>query len=220
MAPLALRLRKRLTPAAHTSGDGDSRASAATVAGMTLSVSTGQVVDLRVRPVGEVLDRVGRALQVRLLPDTVVRKRRSLGVRTVRGTWVRVERRWLTSQLGKIPDQGWNGTESAARLVGIAQPEWHGCVVWRDADEPAMWRADKTGLLPGAPVGSAIVSAAPELTDAWWEALSTSLDALATQGTGRIVTQGTFTPALVSESIRGVFSSDFDKLSRRGRQQR
>ncbi|WP_416970580.1 hypothetical protein [Streptomyces sp. 4F14] len=175
---------------------------------MTLSVSTGQAVDLRVRPVGEVLDRVGRALQVILLPDTVVRKRRSVGVRTARDTWVRIERRLLD----KIPDQGWNGTESAARLEGIAQPEWHGCVVWRDADESAMWRADETDLLPGAPVGSAMVSEDPELPDAWWEALNTSLDALASQGTRRVATPDTvtITQTLVTQSIRGVFSGDFD----------
>jgi len=41
---------------------------------MTLSVSPGQAVDLRVRPVDEVLDRVGRSLLVRLLPDTVVKE--------------------------------------------------------------------------------------------------------------------------------------------------
>nr|WP_303713682.1 hypothetical protein [Kutzneria buriramensis]WKX12548.1 hypothetical protein Q4V64_35505 [Kutzneria buriramensis] len=68
---------------------------------MTLSVSTGQTIDLRVQPVDEVLDRVERSLQVRLLPDTLVRKRRSVGARTVRDTWVRIERRLLD----KIPDQ-------------------------------------------------------------------------------------------------------------------
>ncbi|NNJ03500.1 hypothetical protein HHX38_05035 [Streptomyces sp. PKU-MA01144] len=175
---------------------------------MTLSVSTSQAVDLRVQPVDEVLDRVERSLQVRLLPDTVVRKRRSVGARTVRDTWVRIERRLLD----KIPDQGWNGSESAARLDGIAQPEWHGCVVWRDTDEPVMWRADETELLPGTPVGSAILSGAPELPDDWWEALNASLDALAAQDTGQVATPDTvtITQALVTESIRGVFSGDFD----------
>ncbi|MER6332675.1 hypothetical protein ABT298_25795 [Streptomyces sp. NPDC001034] len=175
---------------------------------MTLSVSTGQAVDLRVQPVDEVLARVEGSLQVRLLPDTVVRKRRSVGARTSRDTWVRIERRLLD----KIPDQGWNGTESAARLEGVAQPQWHGCVVWRDTDEPAMWRADETELLPGNPVGSAILSEAPELPDSWWEALNASLDALATHHTGRTATPDTvtITQALVTESIRSVFSSDFE----------
>lgn len=72
---------------------------------MTLPPHTGQAVDLRAQPVDEILDHVARSLQVRLLPDTVVRKRRSVGARTHRNTWVRIERRLL----GKIPDQGWNG---------------------------------------------------------------------------------------------------------------
>ncbi|MCD7439439.1 hypothetical protein K4B79_14505 [Streptomyces lincolnensis] len=175
---------------------------------MKLSVSRGRAVDLRVQPVDEVLDRVQRSLGVRLLPNTMVRKRRSVGARTDRHTWVRVERRVLD----KIPDQGWNGTESAACLQGVAQPEWLGCVVWRDTDEPAMWRADETELLPGAPVGNAILGEAPELADPWWEALNASLDALAAQQTGRVATPDTVTVTqdLVTDSIRGVFSDDVD----------
>lgn len=56
------------------------------VAVMTLSVSTGEAVDLRVQPVDEVLDRIERSPQVRLLPGTLVHKRRSVGVRTDRDT--------------------------------------------------------------------------------------------------------------------------------------
>ncbi|MFD7506810.1 hypothetical protein [Streptomyces sp. NPDC059850] len=180
---------------------------------MTLSVSTGQAVDLRVQPVDEILDHVARSLQVRLLPDTAVRKRRSVGARTDRDTWVRVERRLLD----KITDQGWNGTECAARLEGVAQPTWRGCVVWRDADGPVMWRADETDLLPAAPVGSAILSEAPELPDEWWEALSSSLDALAAHKTRRVATPDTdtITQELVTESIRAVFSDDFDTTVQR-----
>ncbi|HEY8984536.1 MAG TPA: hypothetical protein VIU15_33800 [Streptomyces sp.] len=175
---------------------------------MTLSVSTGQAVDLRVQPVDEVLDRFERSLGVRLLPDTLVRKRRSLGARTDQETWVRIERR----PIEKIPDQGWNGTETAARLRGVAQPAWHGCVVWRDSAGQAMWRADETDLLPGAPVGSAILSKAPELPDRWWTALNASLDALASQSTGRVATPDTdtITQALVTESVRSAVSGDFD----------
>ncbi|MDX3642473.1 hypothetical protein [Streptomyces sp. MB09-02B] len=175
---------------------------------MTFSVPVAQAVDLRVQPVDEVLARVERSLQVHLLPETVVRKRRSVGARTDRDTWVRIERRLLD----KIPDQGWNGTECAARLEGIAQPEWHGCVVWRDVNGPVMWRADETALLPGAPVGTAVLSVAPELSDQWWEMLNASLDALAAQDTMRIATPdtATITQALVTESIHGVFPSDFD----------
>lgn len=175
---------------------------------MALSTSTTRNADLRVEPVDEVLDHVERALQTRLTRDTVVRKRRSVGARTDRDTWVRIERRGLD----KIGVQGWNGTECAARLEGIAQPAWQGCVVWRDADEPVMWRADETELLPGKPIGTAVLSDDPMLPDEWWKAFGSSLDALAAQDTRRVATPDTetITQALVTESIRGVFSDDFD----------
>ncbi|MFF5366519.1 hypothetical protein [Streptomyces sp. NPDC013187] len=173
---------------------------------MALSVSARQTFDLRVQPVDDILDRVGRSLQARLLPSTVVRKRRTVGARTDRDTWVRIERRLID----KIPSHGWNGAEAAARLEGIAQPEWRGCVVWTDG--PAVWRADETELLPAAPVGAAVLSAAPEVPDEWWEALNASLDALARQDTLRIATPDTvtITQAFVTQSIHSVFPKDFD----------
>ncbi len=138
----------------------------------------------------------------------MVRKRRTVGARTDRGTWVRVERRAFC----RIGVQGWNGTECAARLEGVAQPAWLGCLVWQDSDEPVMWRADETGLLPGEPVGTAVLSEAPILLDEWWQALNDSLDALAAQETRRVATPDTvtITQALVTESIRSVFSDSFD----------
>ncbi|MER6129831.1 hypothetical protein ABT173_46210 [Streptomyces sp. NPDC001795] len=175
---------------------------------MTLSVSTARAVDLRVEPVVNLLDRVERSFQTRLNPDTVVRKRRSIGARTARDTWVRIERRGLD----KIGLQGWNGTECAARLEGIAQPPWLGCVVWRDADERVMWRADETELLPGRPVGTAVLSEDPKLPDEWWEGFNASMDGLATQDTWRVATPDTITitQALVTESICSAFPGDFD----------
>lgn len=175
---------------------------------MTHSVSAVRSVDLRVEPVDKVLDRVERSLQTRLDPGTAVRKRRSVGARTDRGTWVRVERRFLD----KITDQGWNGTESAARLEGVAQPVWRGCVVWRDADEPVMWRADETDLLPGAPIGTAVLAEEPTLSEEWWRDFGSSLDGLARNTTRRVATPDTvtITQELVSESIRGVFPGMID----------
>ncbi|MFE4869489.1 hypothetical protein [Streptomyces sp. NPDC056682] len=176
---------------------------------MTLSAPSARAVDLRVEPVNNILDHVERALQVHLDRDTMVRKRRSVGARTDRRTWVRVERRGLD----KIGVQGWNGTECAARLEGIAQPVWRGCVVWQDADEPVMWRADETELLPSAPIGNAILSEDPKLEDAWWQAFNSSLDVLAAQDTRRVATPDTVTvtQALVTEAVRGIApTADFD----------
>lgn len=132
-----------------------------------------------------------------------MRKRRSVGARTDRGTWVRIERR----DLGRIGVQGWNGTELAARLEGVVQPEWRGCVVWRDAVEPVMWRADETTLLPGAPVGTAILSEDPRLPEEWWTAFNASLDALASQTTRRVATPDTetVTQDLITRSLRDAF---------------
>lgn len=75
-----------------------------------------------------------------------------------------------------------------------------------------MWRADETELLPGAPIGTAIVSEDPKLADGWWEALNASLNALATQHTRRIATPDTetITQTLVTESIRAAFPGDYD----------
>lgn len=179
----------------------------ATVARMTRPAAPPRAVDLRVEPVDKVLDCAETSLRTHLERGTVVRKRRSVGARTDRGTWVRVERRGLD----RIGPQGWDGTECAARLDGVAQPEWHGSVVWRDPDEQAMWRADETDLLPAPPIGTAVLSEDPGLPDEWWAELSASLDALMGQVTRRIATPDTvtITQAVVTESIRSVFPDDF-----------
>ncbi|MEU0991670.1 hypothetical protein [Streptomyces sp. NPDC005953] len=177
---------------------------------MSHSVSAVRSVDLRAERVAKLLDRVERSLLTRLDPGTVVRKRRSVGARTDRGTWVRVEPR----SLGKITGQGWNGTESAARLEGVTQPAWRGCVVWQDADEPVMWRADETDLLPGTPIGTAVLAEEPTLSEEWWRAFGDSLDALARHTTQRVATPDTvmITQGLVTESIRGVFPEEIDTV--------
>ncbi|MEH6373767.1 hypothetical protein V7793_05325 [Streptomyces sp. KLMMK] len=77
------------------------------------------VVDLRSAPVDSVLDRGEKALQIRLERGTVVRKRRSVGACTERGTLVRAERR----PAGRIDGRGWNGAESAAALRGATKPQ-------------------------------------------------------------------------------------------------
>ncbi|MFD3653464.1 hypothetical protein [Streptomyces sp. NPDC058620] len=160
-------------------------------------------VDLRKEPVEVVLDRVECMLGVRLEHETVVRKRRSVGARTDRGTWVRIERRGLD----RIGVQGGDGTASAEALRGIAKPAWLAGVAWRDETERVMWRADETGLLPGAPVGSAVVAEDPRLTEEWWASLNASLEALASQHTNRIATPDTetLTQGLVTGTIHSVF---------------
>ncbi|MFE1194757.1 hypothetical protein ACFW6E_18510 [Streptomyces olivaceoviridis] len=165
-------------------------------------------VDLRIQASDQVLGHVERSLRVRLNRNTVVRKRRTVGTRTDRGTWVRIERR----ALDRIGAQGWNGTECAALLEGVAQPAWLGSRVWRDANEPVMWRADETEILPGEPVGTAVLADDPGLPDGWWRALNASLDALAVQETRRVATPDTvtITQDVITRSVRGVFGDAFD----------
>ncbi|MGW2998744.1 hypothetical protein [Streptomyces sp. NPDC001155] len=167
---------------------------------MTASSPTSVSVDLRVEPVDEVLKRVERALGVRVGPESVVRKRRTVGARTDRNTWVRIERR----PLEKTKGQSWNGTECAAVLDGVAKPAWLQGVSWSDAAGGAMWRADETELLPGEPVGP---DAVLTLSDEWWEALNVSLDALAAQQTTRVATPDTvlITQAGVTQAIAETF---------------
>ncbi|MFF2777052.1 hypothetical protein ACFVU3_19350 [Streptomyces sp. NPDC058052] len=160
-------------------------------------------VDLRKEPVEAVLDRVERSLGTSLDRETMVRKRRSVGARTDRGTWVRVERRGLD----RIGVQGGDGTASAEALSEVAKPAWLAGVGWRDEAEPVMWRADETELLPGVPVGSAVLTKEPQLSEEWWAALNASLDALGSQRTNRIATPDTetLTQDLVTGTILDVF---------------
>ncbi|MGV9268435.1 hypothetical protein ACWDRR_27645 [Kitasatospora sp. NPDC003701] len=178
---------------------------------MTPPVVGGRAIGLRVEPIHEVLDRVARTLQVHLATDTMVRKRRSIGARTNRETWVRIERRPLHKVLG----QGWNGTECAEALTGIAKPDWKESVTWRSVDA-AVWRADETTLLPGAPVGTSVLAADPRLPEAWWKELGRTLDSLAAQQTRRIATPDTelITQPLVTETIQAAFPSRADTTVR------
>ncbi len=142
-------------------------------------------------------------MQVRLDQETLVRKRRSVGARTDRGTWVRVERRGLD----RIGVQGGDGTAAAEALQGISKPAWLASAAWRDEENPVMWRADETALLPSSPAGSAVVAKGPDLSSGWWSELNGSLDALAAQHTNRIATPDTetITQALVTATIQQVF---------------
>ncbi|MFE2366701.1 hypothetical protein [Streptomyces virginiae] len=157
---------------------------------MTVSLPVAARVDLRRQPVEGVLERVEEALHARLDRQTLVRKRRTLGARTERNTWVRIERRGFE----RIGPQGWNGTEAAAVLQGVAMPEWYQGVAWREPGQPVMWRADELELIASPSVAEgALVLEEPGLSDAWWAALNVSLNALADQQTPRIATPDTVT---------------------------
>jgi hypothetical protein len=120
-------------------------------------------------------------LALRLEPGSRVRKRRSVGFRSDRGTWVKVECRGLEWPL----DQGW-GIEAVSAIAGLPMPVWHQGGSWLDVDRGVRWRADETGLLTGIPIGSP--QNAQELPSAWWVTLGSALDALAKYRTFRRAT--------------------------------
>jgi hypothetical protein len=143
--------------------------------------------DLRKTDCTDVISRVTHAFTTDVDLTTEVRKRRSIGLRTTRNTWVRIEAR----PVEKIGGQGWNGTECAAVLQSVAKPEWYQGVAWLDNDQQFMWRADETQLIDAPPVKpGGTLTVDPMLSDAWWATLVGSLSALATFPTTRVATPG------------------------------
>ncbi|MGW4692329.1 hypothetical protein OU787_25455 [Kitasatospora sp. YST-16] len=175
---------------------------------MTLAAADGHSVDLRKEPVDQLLELVEQRLGTALDRSTVVRKRRTVGARSGRSTWVRVERRpWSRAVV-----QGWAGTEAAAVLTDVAMPRWAGSVVWMEPGGEALWRADETSLLPSPPVGTAVLASAPDLPEGWWAALNATLASLAAQPTTRVATPDTeaITQRHVDEVIQAAFPAAVD----------
>ncbi|MEO7195357.1 MAG: hypothetical protein ABIZ05_11125 [Pseudonocardiaceae bacterium] len=161
-------------------------------------------MDLRTQPSWDVIDRVERCLGLRVDRETVVVKRRSVGGRTDRDTWVRLEAR----PFSKLTGQG-SGVEGAACLPrGIAKPEWYQGLSWQVPEQRLLWRADETEVVPHPAIKpGGVLSTNPELADTWWATLSMSLGALATHTTTRIATSHTvpISQERVTATIEGVF---------------
>jgi hypothetical protein len=148
------------------------------VAGLRAS----QRFDLRRTATDDVVDRVEKMLQVHLDVEGAVRKRRTIGMRSDRGTWIRIECRGRE----KLNGQG-SGLEAAQVLSGVARPDWYGGCSWFDHARDVLWRADETALIEDAPIRRS-PAAALDLTGDWWDALNSSLDALGNHATARIAT--------------------------------
>jgi hypothetical protein len=140
-----------------------------------------QRLDLRRVEVEHVVDRVQSALMTCLQRDQVVRKRRSLGYRTDRASWVRIECRGLE----RLDGQGW-GFEAAATLADLPIPQWQAGLSWFDPVHRVMWRADETQLIEQPPIGRS--AAATSLPNSWWAAFDTAMDTLAGTSTTRLAT--------------------------------
>lgn len=167
--------------------------------------------DLRNESVEDVLRTVEAGLSLQLDRQSTIKKRRSVGARSDRGTWVRIEVRPLT----KIAAQGQaaNGTEAAELLTGIAKPAWYRALTWLDEPNACIWRADEIQLVSATPVRShGLLDDALTLPDAWWDTLNISLDNLSRQRTTRLATPDTepITQALVTAAIERVFPGQVD----------
>ncbi|MFX0581051.1 phosphotransferase [Nocardia nepalensis] len=167
--------------------------------------------DLRKQSVDKLIDEVQARLGTGFDESTIVRKRRSVGVSSHRGTWVRIEARPLDKAASQ--EQVNNGIEASALLDGIAKPRWHRAVSWLDESTGILWRADECALITrptATPIGYPLTE--PELSTDWWHTLNSSLDNLARQHTTRIATPDTqpITQALVTETIERAFPDQVD----------
>ena len=154
--------------------------------------------DLRTYPCDDVVSRVERALATHFDASTELRKRRSLGFRTDRNSWVRIEIR----DLARFDGQGW-GIECASILRGVAMPQWHQGLSWLDHGRQVMWRTDETTYIADRPIKPGrILTTRPELPESWWATFHSSLDALGRYTTTRVAVS----QAGVTETICQVFS--------------
>jgi hypothetical protein len=159
-----------------------------------------QRLDLRKVDIGDVLSRVENALQLELAPDGVIKKRRSIGFRSDRGTWVRVECRGLE----RLDGQAW-GLEAAQILHDVPIPRWHSGVSWLDDDRQVMWRADETQLVDESPIGKS--ANAKGLPARWWDAFNAAMDELTGHETTRVATPDCMPISVdrIETTIRKVF---------------
>ncbi|WP_201437268.1 hypothetical protein [Saccharothrix sp. 6-C] len=141
-------------------------------------------IDLRKTSTEAVASRVKKTLATDFDSATEVRKRRSLGYATTRGTWVRIEVR----ALARVDGQGW-GLETAAVLDGVAMPAWLQGVSWIDHDLGVMWRADETERVMDTPIrAGGTLKQNPDLPESWWATFRSSMQALAAHTMTRTAT--------------------------------
>ena len=159
--------------------------------------------DLRKHPHDDVVTRVQAALQTGFDITSRVLKRRSVGFRTERDTWVRIEIR----DLARSDGQGW-GVEAASVLQDVAMPAWHQGISWLDHGRVVVWRADETDLIVDRPVKpGGVLTIEPELSESWWTTFNDSLTALSSHTTVRTATPHLqpITQARFSSTIKKVF---------------
>jgi hypothetical protein len=169
------------------------------------------MVDLRTQRHQDVIDRVERCMGVRMDRKAAVVKRRSVGARTDRDSWIRIEAR----PFSKLTGQG-SGVEGTAHLPStIAKPEWYRGLSWQAPEQCVLWRADETELVTAPPVNpGGVLRSDPGLGQAWWARLGTSLGALAAQTTIRVATPNTvpISQGRVTATIERVFAGRVETI--------
>lgn len=140
--------------------------------------------DLRyASPLERALAHVERALAVRLDRSGLKPLRASVGARTDRGTWIRLE----GCPAGQAAWRTWSGPEAVVSLDEVAAPAWFSGLTWKDDAMGVLWRADEMALVEHPPVSQdPIVRSDPRLPESWWRTWNTSLDALGRHGCARI----------------------------------
>lgn len=158
------------------------------------------VFDVREHRHEDVLDRVERALGVRLDRSSVVFGDHGAteGFRTYGDTWVRLERR----QRWRINSAIWVGLEAAATIRGVMKPEWFQSTTWTDQTRDVVWRADEVELITAPVVGD--LATAVTLPDWWWTGLRASLAALGEHRTERVGMSQAHLTKRISEVFDGV----------------
>jgi hypothetical protein len=158
------------------------------------------VFDVRENRHEDVLDRVERALGVRLDRASVVYGEHGAteGFRTSDDTWVRVERR----QRWRINSAVWIGLEAAATIRGVKKPEWFQSATWSDPARDVVWRADEVELITAPVVGD--LETAATLPDSWWTGLRESLAALGAHPTERVGMSQAHLTKRITEVFDGV----------------
>lgn len=125
----------------------------------------------------------------------------SAGYRSDRGTWVRVDSR----PRSVIHPQSWVGAEAASVIPDIPKPAWFQSATWADTSRERVWRAEEMELVtePVVAVTGTMITAPPDLPDAWWTELRAALAALAGFRTLRVSGRQELITRRVSQVLGG-----------------
>jgi hypothetical protein len=166
-------------------------------------------LDLRTATFLDVLAEVERGLGTRLDTGMAMVKRRTVGLPSGRGTWVRIEAR----PLDKLHGQSGDGVQAAALVAGVNKPAWYRGMSWIDTERGVIWRADETERVTETPVSrGGVLTGDPDLPESWWRALARSLSALGAAAANRVATVHTvpITQERISATITEVFGRQVD----------